>query len=239
MFVKEKVRVWFILGLTALLLVTSGLSTASAEPPPPQGERPFIMPFAGPPGPDTWFFLQAYGNTTFAYRFRNNVYYGGQGLHFGLDLAAPCGTLVRTIGDGVVYSVDSWHGAGPHNLLINHSNGYASFYGHLLVRSKLNVGQKVVAGEIVALSGDPDLTCISRPHIHLEIRDSETHAIGYNPLDLIEADWERLVLIGAEPIRFEMDMANPRRWTDLFEQPETRFGHPLVNNYASPWPFDW
>ncbi|MGB2897432.1 MAG: M23 family metallopeptidase [Anaerolineales bacterium] len=235
----QKIRISVILGLTALLLITTGLNAASAEPALQQGEKPFIMPFAGPPGPDSWFFLQAYGNTTFAYRFRNNVYFGGQGLHFGLDLAAPCGTPVRAIGDGVVYSVDSWHGAGPHNLLINHPNGFASFYGHLLVRSSLRPGQKVVAGEIVALSGDPDLTCISRPHIHLEIRDSKTHAFAYNPLTLIEADWERLALIGAEPVRFEMDMENPRRWTDLFEQPETRFGHLLVNNYASPWPFDW
>ena len=239
MFLRNEVRVCIILGLIALLLVTTGLSAASAEPSPPQEERPFIMPFAGPPGPDTWFFLQAYGNTTFAYRFRNNVYFGGQGLHFGLDLAAPCGTPVRAIGDGVVHSVDSWHGAGPHNLLINHSNGYASFYGHLLVRSRMKVGEKVVAGDIVALSGDPDLTCVSRPHIHLEIRDSETHARAYNPLNLIEADWERLALIGGEPMRFEMDMENPTRWTDLFDQPETRFGHPLVNDYASPWPYDW
>ena len=239
MFLMQKIRIYIILGLTALLLITSGLNAASAEPSLPQGERPFIMPFAGPPGPDSWFFLQAYGNTTFAYRFRNSIYYGGQGLHFGLDLAAPCGTPVRAIGDGIVYSVDSWHGAGPHNLLINHPNGFASFYGHLLVRSSMRPGQRVVAGEIVALSGDPDLTCISRPHIHLEIRDSETHAFAYNPLILIEADWERLALIGAEPIRFEMDMENPRRWTDLFEQPEIRFGHLLVNNYASPWPFDW
>ena len=227
------------MALTVLLMVTTGVNTVSADKSPPQGERPFIMPFAGPPGADTWFFLQAYGNTTFAYRFRNNVYYGGQGLHFGLDLAAPCGTPVRAIGDGVVYSVDSWHGAGPHNLLINHPNGFASLYGHLLVRSRMKVGQKVKAGEVIALSGDPDLTCISRPHLHLEIRDSEKHAFAYNPLDLIEADWERLVLIGAGPTRFEMDMENPRKWIDLREQPDTLFGHPLVNNYASPWPFDW
>ena len=125
-------------------------------------DRPFIMPFKGEPGPNTWLLIQPYGNTTFAYRYRNSVYYGGQGLHFGIDLAAPCGTEVLAIGDGVVFSVDSWHGAGPHNLLINHANGYASFYGHLLVRSNLRPGQRVLAGEVVGLSGDPDRTCSRR-----------------------------------------------------------------------------
>lgn len=202
-------------------------------------ERPFIMPFAGDPGPNTWLLIQPYGNTTFAYRFRNSVYYGGQGLHFGIDLAAPCGTEILAIGDGVVYSVDSWHGAGPHNLLINHKNGYASFYGHLLVRSFLRPGVTVQAGDVVGLSGDPDRTCNSRPHLHLEIRDSETHAYAYNPIILIDADWERIALYGGFPIEFQQASEATQRWTDLYNQPETKFGHPLLNHYELSWPYDW
>jgi len=202
-------------------------------------ERPFSMPFAGDPGPSTWLFIQPYGNTTFAYRFRNSVYYGGQGLHFGIDLAAPCGTEILAIGDGVVYSVDSWHGAGPHNLLINHKNGYASFYGHLLVRSFLRPGETVQAGDVVGLSGDPDRTCNSRPHLHLEIRDSETHAYAFNPIILIDADWERIALYGGFPIEFQQASEDTRRWTDMYDQPETKFGHPLLNQYELSWPHDW
>jgi murein DD-endopeptidase MepM/ murein hydrolase activator NlpD len=202
-------------------------------------ERPFIMPFAGDPGPDTWLFIQPYGNTTFAHRFRNSVYYGGQGLHFGIDLAAPCGTEILAIGDGVVYSVDSWHGAGPHNLLINHKNGYASFYGHLLVRSFLRPGVAVKAGQVVGLSGDPDRTCNSRPHLHLEIRDSKTHARAFNPITLIDADWERIAMYGGFPVDFQQASEDTRRWTDMYDQPETNFGHPLLNRYELSWPYDW
>lgn len=202
-------------------------------------ERPFIMPFAGDPGPDTWLFIQPYGNTTFAYRFRNSVYYGGQGLHFGIDLAAPCGTEILAIGDGVVYSVDSWHGAGPHNLLINHKNGYASFYGHLLVRSSLRPGVAVKAGQVVGLSGDPDRTCNSRPHLHLEIRDSKTHARAFNPITLIDTDWERIAMYGGFPVDFQQASEDTRRWTDMYDQPETNFGHPLLNRYELSWPYDW
>jgi murein DD-endopeptidase MepM/ murein hydrolase activator NlpD len=210
-----------------------------AQENPQDDDRPFILPFSGDPGPNSWLFIQTYGNTTFAYRYRNSVYYGGQGIHFGIDLAAPCGTEILAIGDGVVFSVDSWHGAGPHNLLINHANGYASLYGHLLARAVVRPGQKVKAGDVVGLSGDPDLTCSSRPHLHLEIRDSETHAQAYNPIILIRADWERIALYGGQPVAFQQASEDTRRWTDLYDQPETRFGHPLINQYEMSWPYDW
>jgi murein DD-endopeptidase MepM/ murein hydrolase activator NlpD len=225
--------------LSMLLTIFVGSVPVQAEPWIQSEDRPFIMPFAGDPGPDSWLFIQAYGNTTFAYRYRNSVYYGGQGLHFGVDLAAPCGTEILAIGDGVVYSVDSWHGAGPHNLLINHANGYASFYGHLLVRASLKPGQRVKAGQVVGLSGDPDRTCNSRPHLHLEIRDSETHARAYNPITLIEADWERIGQYGGDTVEFQQASEDTRRWTSLFEQPETQFGYPLTNQYELSWPYDW
>ena len=222
--------------LLALLLVTlPGHAQAITQ----DDDRPFILPFAGEPGPSTWLFIQTYGNTTFAYRYRNSVYYGGQGIHFGIDLAAPCGTEILAIGDGVIFSVDSWHGAGPHNLLINHANGYASFYGHLLVRASVKPGQKVKAGEVVGLSGDPDRTCNSRPHLHLEIRDSETHARAFNPISLIQADWERIAQFGGHPIEFQQASDDTRRWTDLYDQPETKFGHPLLNRYEKSWPYAW
>ena len=222
------------------ILMAGALAFPGAEAARAQSEEPhFRLPFEGEPGPDSWLLIQPYGNTQFAYRFRYAVYYAGQGLHFGVDLAAPCGTPVVAIGDGVVDSVDSWHGAAPHNLMIDHDNGYASFYGHLLVRPNLRVGQRVQVGQVVALSGDPDLTCISRPHLHLEIRDAETHTRAYNPLALIEADWQRIALAGAEPVRFAQDLDQPRRWVTLQDQPEIRFGYPLLNNYARPWPFDW
>ena len=240
---RNRVRITIVRAilLVVMTLMLSGLPSVdevgamSTE----EGKAPFILPFAGPPGPDTWLLAQPYGNTTFAYRYRSSAYWAGQGLHFGLDLAAPCGTPVLAIGDGIVHSIDSWHGAKPHNLMINHSNGYASFYGHLLVRSHLKAGQQVSAGDVIGLSGDPDLTCASRPHLHLEIRDAPNHTRAFNPMPLIDADWERIALIGGHPIIFEQDINHPRRWQELLDQPNIRFGFPLVNDYDNPWPPDW
>lgn len=205
---------------------------------PTEGPPPFRLPMDGPPGPGTWFVIQFYGNTQTAYQRRYQWYEAGQGFHFGVDFAARCGTEVVAIGDGTVAEVDnSKRGAGPHNLMIRHDNGFASFYGHLLERPDFWIGQPINRGQVVGLSGDPDLTCTSRPHLHLEIRD---HSFGYayNPVLLIDADWDTLALFG--PHRgFQRDLDNPRRWVTPYDQPTIDLWGPMLNEYENPWPPDW
>ena len=121
--------------------------------------------------------------------------------------------------------------------VIMHPNGYASLYGHLLQRPDLQVGQQVKKGEPIALTGDPDLTCTSRPHLHLEIRDA-SYGYAYNPIPLIEADWDSLALFGPSG-GFERNLDNPRRWVTPEDQPVVDFGGPPLNDYARPWPPDW
>ena len=177
---------------------------------------------------------------TGAYRQRRTIYEAGQGVHFGVDLSARCGTPVVAIGDGVVTKVDALeHGSAPHNLMIDHPNGYASFYGHLLERPALEVGQPVQAGEIVAKTGDPDGDCTSRPHLHLEIRNAGMYNQAYNPMLLIEADWDSLSLVGPFGAGFARDLSDPRRWQSLYDQPEVHFWGPILNDYDNPWPVDW
>jgi murein DD-endopeptidase MepM/ murein hydrolase activator NlpD len=227
----------FILILASLALTAS--KTVSSRQPQEEGP-PFRMPLEGDPGPSTWLLGQPYGNTEFAYRSRYSFYSAGQGLHFGIDLSAPCGTTVVAIGDGVVSEVDNpYHGAGPHSLMIDHPNGYASFYGHLRDRPALRRGDAVTRGQSVAVTGDPDETCTSRPHLHLEIRNAPSHTIAFNPVLLVEAEWDRIALVGAQALGFEQDLAAPQRWQSLFDQPETLFGHPLINDYVDPWPPAW
>lgn len=204
---------------------------------PQAAPPPFRLPFAEPPGPDTWLLGQPYGNTIFAYRARAATYWAGQGIHFGIDFDAACGTPVLAIGDGTVVAVDNpYHGAGPHNLIIDHPNGYGSLYGHLRQRSHLRIGDQVRAGDSIGVVGDPDLTCASRPHLHLEIRDRGSYH-AYNPILFIDADWESLALFG--PVGFERDLDDPRRWMTPFDQPDTIFGDPLLNDFANPWPPVW
>ncbi len=240
---------WITLGLIVMILSGSAIAssanaqttqaamllTPTAAIPSPH----FRLPLEGPPGPATWYVIQFYGNTPAAYLHRNNWYDQGQGLHFGVDFATRCGTSIVAIGDGQVIEVDNLsHGAAPHNLSILHPDGYVSFYGHLLETPKLNIGDDVKQGQPIALTGDPDLTCRSRPHLHLEIRD-KTMGYAYNPVTLIDADWDTLALFGAFR-KFSRNLDNPRQWVSPFDQPMVDFGGPLLNDYAHPWPpKDW
>ena len=200
-------------------------------------DRPFGLPFGEPPGPGSWYISQPYGNTVYAFFERHGLYKSGQGLHMGLDMAAPCGTKVLAIGDGVVLSVDGRGGAPPHNLMIDHSNGFVSFYGHLLERPNLSVGRYVRRGEPVALSGDMYGSCVASPHLHLEVRDQGLGKV-YNPVNLIDADWHGILLLGSAPLAFERDMDAPRRWQAIDDQPPITLGGPLLNEFKSPWPGD-
>ena len=228
----------------ALMWMMASLANWFTRPPQvaaqAQVEKPFILPFVEPPGPDTWLMAQPYGNTIGAYLQRDTIYRAGQGIHSGIDLSAPCGTEIVAIADGVVFAVDNMSfGSAPHNLMIDHPElGYASFYGHLLETPPLQVGQRIEAGEVIARSGDPAETCYGRPHLHLEIRDLQ-HWRKFNPVLLIEADWDTLALVGPFRPGFERDLDNPRRWQHLDDQPEITVGGPLLNDFARPWPPDW
>jgi hypothetical protein len=216
--------------LIGLLLGVSGSAEA-------QG-KPFVLPVNAPPGPGTWLLGQPYGNTVGAFLRGDDWYSAGQRLHFGLDLSMPCGTELVAIGDGTVLFVDDLgFGSGPHNLLIRHdAAGVVSLYGHLLERPALNPGDAVAQGQVVARSGDPDVTCDSRPHLHLEIRSLD-YFVAYNPLDTIDANWHTLAIVGpfVYPL-FQQNLDHARRWMDLLDQPQVAFGGRALNDYAATYP---
>ena len=227
-----------------VLLVAGTLSPTEAQSPPTApGSQPdtppaMILPVAGTPGPDTWLFGQAYGNTVGSFNFGMDWYSAGQGLHFGIDFPMACGGELVAPADGEVMFVDNLSfGAGPHNLLIYHPElNVVSLFGHLLERANLQPGQPVVQGQVVGLSGDPDSTCNSRPHLHYEVR-SPGYRTTYNPVPYIDANWNMLTTIGGYGYPFfQHDLQNPRRWVDLFDQPDVQFGGRMLNRYTVTWP---
>lgn len=226
-------------GLWMIMLVNLFSLTSLARYPQPQEGKPFILPVMSLPGPSTWLVGQPYGNTTGAYNFGQAWYSAGQGLHFGLDISMPCGTPLVAMADGEVLAADARNfGSAPHNLILIHRDlGLSVLYGHLLERPALVTGQPVQQGEIVALSGDPDGVCTSRPHLHLEVRSLD-YRTAYNPMDYIDAPWHTLVNIGpfSHPM-FQQDMDNARRWLSIDDQPAVQFGGRILNNYNEVWPY--
>ncbi len=227
-----------------LLLLSSSLTVNTVQAhnapalPDSSVQKPsqqFAWPFAGVSGPDTWLLGQLYGNTPGAFNRKRSDYFAGQGVHFGVDISARCGTPVLAIADGRVTDVDGPHGSPPHNVVIEHAGNLASLYGHLLERSSLKLGQLVKRGQSIGKSGDSQFTCQSAPHLHLEIRDA-SHQRFFNPILYLKADWDSLSLVGGFGRGYMRDLEQPRRWQSLTDQPQARRGGALLNNYRNPWP---
>lgn len=87
--------------------------------------------------------------------------------HPGIDFAAPTGTPVYAAGDGVV--VEQRRAGGYGNwLMIRHTSGWATGYGHLSrYAAGLRPGQRVRQGQIVAYVGSTGLS--TGPHLHYEV----------------------------------------------------------------------
>lgn len=88
--------------------------------------------------------------------------------HEGIDYAAPIGTPVSTIGDGVV--TKSQYSGGYGNLvIIKHSNGYESYYGHLSKYGKgIKKGVRVKQGQVIGYVGSTGLS--TGPHLDFRIK---------------------------------------------------------------------
>lgn len=200
-------------------------------------DRPLILPLAGDPGPSTWLLGQPYGNTTGAYRNAARWYSAGQGLHFGLDLIAPCGTPVVAVADGEVKFVDDFgFGSRPHNVIIQHPQlGFSSLYGHLLETSPIAPGTLVTQGQVIGKSGDPDETCVSRPHLHYELRLAD-YRTAINPVPHTNVNWHTLTTIGSfrHPM-FEQNLTNARLWLNVDDQPNVVFGGIRLNAYTQTY----
>jgi murein DD-endopeptidase MepM/ murein hydrolase activator NlpD len=96
--------------------------------------------------------------------------FGDYGLwshaHTGQDFAAPVGTPVHALGDGTIIFA-SYDGAYGNKIAIQHEGGLVTWYAHLSA-FEVQVGDKVVAGQLIGLVGSTGNT--TGPHLHLEIR---------------------------------------------------------------------
>lgn len=87
--------------------------------------------------------------------------------HHGTDYAAPRGTPVRAVGDGVV-SFRGWEGGYGRMVRLHHNATYTSVYGHLSRWGPQKLGQRVKQGEVIGYVGSTGLA--TGPHLHFEMR---------------------------------------------------------------------
>jgi murein DD-endopeptidase MepM/ murein hydrolase activator NlpD len=99
-------------------------------------------------------------------------------LHNGVDFAAPMGTPVYAAHAGVVTFVGP-QGGGGNVITIDHGGGIETSYLHLSSFIGTRVGEKVSAGQRIALSGSTGYS--TGPHLHLivRVRGNTTDPIPY------------------------------------------------------------
>ncbi|NNG20202.1 M23 family metallopeptidase [Naumannella sp. ID2617S] len=84
--------------------------------------------------------------------------------HTGQDFAAPVGTPVRAVADGVVLTPNGGAWAGVH-VVIRHADGSASMYT-FMSQALVKPGDRVTAGQQIGAVGLTGRTF--GPHLHLE-----------------------------------------------------------------------
>jgi murein DD-endopeptidase MepM/ murein hydrolase activator NlpD len=115
--------------------------------------------------------------------------------HLGVDYAAPTGTAVRTVGDGVVEFAGRQNGYG-NVIKVKHGNERSTLYAHLS-RIDVRQGQRVEQGQRIGAVGATGWA--TGPHLHFEFRVNGTHQ---DPLRIAKAS-EVLSLAASQRSEFQ------------------------------------
>ena len=94
--------------------------------------------------------------------------------HTGQDYAAPTGTKVQVVADGVVIDEGLGSDYGVY-VQVDHMDGYQSIYGHLRSK-KVKMGDSVKKGQVIGEVGATGN--VTGPHLHFEVRKGKN-----NPVD--------------------------------------------------------
>ncbi|WP_220453990.1 M23 family metallopeptidase [Nocardioides immobilis] len=112
--------------------------------------------------------------------------YWSSGYHTGLDFAAPSGTPIMSVANGVVTSV-GYEGAYGNQTVVTLEDGTEIWYNHQTSYT-VSAGDNVIAGQVIGYVGSTGNS--TGPHLHLEVRPG-----GGDPVDPFAA----LVVNGVNP----------------------------------------
>ncbi len=110
--------------------------------------------------------------------YRKDPFTGRRAFHAGLDLAPGYGASVTASMNGVVTHTGRMGGYG-NLVVIRHSNGFQTRYGHLS-RIRVKKGRYVSQGQVIGNVGNTGRS--TGPHLHFEIRKNGK---AENPLKYI------------------------------------------------------
>jgi murein DD-endopeptidase MepM/ murein hydrolase activator NlpD len=144
--------------LNQVVATTDSAIPASTE----VSEAGWILPLAN------FRFTQDYGCSSLGfYSYDPNW---GCAVHDGVDMAAPQGTPLLAVADGLVV-VSGWCDCGlGYYVELDHGNGLHTIYGHMASQPPVNVGDRVTQGQEIGPVGSTGLS--TGPHVHFMVREN-------------------------------------------------------------------
>ena len=134
----------------------------------------------------------AFSRVTSGFKMRFHPIMQTWRAHLGVDYAAPVGTAVRSVGDGVVDFAGVQSGYG-NVVFVRHRNNNVTVYAHLS-RIFVRVGQRVEQGQSIAASGATGWA--TGPHLHFEFR---VNGQQQNPLTIARSSESLPLSAAARP----------------------------------------
>ena len=175
--------------ILAALTQAQSASAGRDKPPVPETSR---VVFPLPAG--------TYTNTD-SFGWRTDPYSGARAFHAGSDLAAPAGTPIVAVADGVVSFAGQRGGYGGLIIIEHRVRGerVTSYYAHMYEYGVLvAAGDSVAAGQHIGDVGSAGKS--TGPHLHVEIHPGGAGAPAVNALEWL-AEHGAAGLVGGEVTR--------------------------------------
>ena len=156
---------------------------------------------------------------TSPYGIRKHPISGAVKKHRGTDYG---GTFrVLSAGDGVVHKI-SYNGnkrtGGGHVVIIKHAPRLFTVYYHGRERTELRVGQRVVAGQFVYMSGSTGAS--TGPHLHFEVRTGINGVWGsdVDPTPYLNNSAPAPSVPTGIPVSGKLDKTTWKAWQDTLKE---------------------
>ena len=148
--------------------------------------------------------------------YRLHPLFGDPRAHRGVDYAAPYGTPVRSVADGVVVS-KGWSTGYGNTVEIKHNERYSTLYAHLSdYAPKMVRGKNINMGEVIGFVGTTGWA--TGPHLHYEFLVNGRHV---DPSRIIAENPQVPSLTGSALKSFEVAATDLRGRLSLLDNVNT------------------
>lgn len=160
-------------------------------------------------------------------------------IHPGMDVGCPVGTKVSSMSDGTVETADfNLNKLCGATVDIMYDNGFWSRYCHLS-KIDVKVGQRVVQGQVVGLSGgiedSPGAGNSKGPHLHITLKKGGENGQKLNPVDYINKEnspvqgvYSGSTSATTNPLAAKTIDPNKSYYTPNLKDPNARYYQPNV-----------